>query len=163
MMDGRTIRVFETVNQPFERVRAALMRDVRDIFSRATTVAHDRASHFVSALRVSIAGIEIGKEIDLQVLGSSDTEGPTGLPNATRIELQWTAVGRPALFPTMRAELAIYPGPDLGTRLDLSGIYKPPFGPLGAVLDVVVGHRVAEACVQQFVSDVAARLRADLA
>jgi hypothetical protein len=163
MIEGRTIRVFETVNQPFERVRAALLRDVRSIFSRATTVAHDRASHLVSGLRVNVAGIEMGKEIDLEVIGSVDSDGPAGTPNATRIELQWTAVGHPALFPTMRAELAIYAIDGVSTQLDLSGIYKPPFGPLGVVLDAVVGHRVAEACVQRFASDVAAQLRADLA
>ena len=70
MSEARTIRMYDYVNQPFERVRAALVRDARGIFSRATTVASERADRLAAGLRINIAGIEIGKEIDLEVLGS---------------------------------------------------------------------------------------------
>lgn len=164
MTEGRTIRVYDYVNQPFERVRAALLRDAPGIFSRATTVASERAERLASGLRVNVAGIEIGKEIDLQVLGSADTEhNSAGLPRATRIELCWRAVGKAALFPTMRAELNLYGLSSHETQLDFRGTYEAPLGPLGAVIDALVGRRIAEACVHQFIVDVAGRLRNDLA
>jgi hypothetical protein len=164
MSEGRTIRVYDYVNQPFERVRAAMLADARGIFSRATTVASERAERLASGLRVNIAGIEIGKEIDLQVLGSVDTQhDAAGVPRETRIELTWHAIGKASLFPTMQAELAIYALSAHETQLDLKGTYEPPLGPLGAAIDALVGRRIAEASVHQLVVDVAERLRNDLA
>jgi hypothetical protein len=164
MSEGRTIRVYDYVNQPFDRVRAALVRDARGIFSRATTVASERAERLASGLRINVAGVEIGKEIDLEVLGSADTEHDSaGQPRETRIELCWRAVGKAALFPTMRAELALYALSAHETQLDFRGTYEPPLGPLGAVIDALLGRRIAEACVHQFIVDVAERLRGDLA
>ncbi len=163
MSAGRTIRVYDYVNQPFERVRAALLADAEGIFSRATSVASERAKNVASGLRVKIAGIEIGKEIQIDVLGSFDTERPTaGTSRQTRVELQWHAVGNAALFPNMKAEIALYPLSGTETQLDFNGTYEPPFGPLGIVLDVMVGHRIAEASVHQFIVDVAEQLRRDL-
>ena len=164
MSEGRQIRVYDYVNQPFERVRGALLADATGIFSRATSVASERAQKVASGLRVNVAGIEIGKEIQIEVSGSSDTEHPSsGFARETRIELQWSAVGRPGLFPTMKAVLALYPLSSTETQLDLAGTYEPPLGPLGAALDALVGHRVAEASVHQFIVDVAERLRRELA
>jgi hypothetical protein len=164
MSEGRTIRVYDYVNQPFERVRAALLADARGIFSRATTVASERAQRLASGLRVNIAGIEIGKEIDLEVLGSVDSEHHAGgPPRETRFELSWRAIGKASLFPTMTAELAIYALSPHETQLDLKGTYEPPLGPLGAVIDALVGRRIAEACMHQLIVDVAERLRSDLA
>jgi len=164
MSEGRTIRVYDYVNQPFERVHTVLLKDARGIFQRATTIAHERAGDVVSGLRVNIAGIEIGKEVQIEVVGFSDSQGHTpDFPLETRIDLKWSAVGSPALFPTMTAQLVMYPLSSKETQLDLRGTYEPPFGPLGVVLNALVGHRVAEASVHQFITDVAERLRRDLA
>jgi hypothetical protein len=164
MSEGRIIRVYDYVNQPFERVRAALVADARGIFSRATTVASERAQRLASGLRVNIAGVEIGKEIDLQVLGSVDSQlDAAGLPRETRIELTWRAVGKPSLFPIMKAELAIYALSAHETQLDLKGTYEPPLGPLGAAIDALIGRRIAEACMHQLIVDVAERLCSDFA
>jgi hypothetical protein len=163
MSTGRSIRVYDYVNQPFDRVRAALLADAKGIFNRATTVASARAENVASALRVKVAGIEIGKEIQIEVLGSFDSERSAAGLKETRIELQWTAAGNAALFPNMKAELALYSLSGTETQLDFTGTYEPPFGPLGIVLDVMVGHRIAEASVHQFIVDVAEQLRRDLA
>ena len=76
MSEGRPIRVYDYVNQPFERVRAALLESGAGIFSRATSVASARAQHIASGLRVHVAGLEIGKEIEIEVLASYDNEQP---------------------------------------------------------------------------------------
>jgi hypothetical protein len=164
MKNGRQIRVFDYVNQPFERVRSALLADAQGIFSRATSVASARTQRIASALRINLAGIEIGKEITIEVHGSYDSgHTASGAAHETRIELGWRAVGDASLFPVMKAELALYPLSSTETQLDLTGSYEPPLGLLGDAIDAVVGHRVAEASVHQFIVDVAEQLRRDLA
>jgi hypothetical protein len=164
MNEGRKIRVYDYVNKPFERVRALLLANAADIFSRATNVASERSHGLASGLRINVAGLEIGKEVIIEVIGSSDSEQPgSGPARQTRIELRWSAMGNPGLFPTMAAELTLYPLSSTETQLDLRGTYEPPFGALGAALDALVGHRVAEASVHRFISDVAEQLRRDLA
>ena len=71
--------------------------------------------------------------------------------------------GRPRLFPLMKAELSIYPLTSTETQLDFSGVYEPPFGAVGKRMNAIVGHRIAEASVHRFVSDVAGYLRQTLA
>lgn len=164
MSKARPIRVFDYVNQPFERVRAALLADATDIFGRATNVASARTQRIASALRVNVAGIEIGKEIAIEVCGSFDgSRGGIGPVRETHIQLHWSAVGGASLFPTMRADLALYPLSSTETQLDLTGSYEPPLGLLGDAIDALVGHRIAEASVHQFIVDVAEQLRRDLA
>ncbi len=164
MTEGRQIRVFDYVNQPFERVRAALSENAAAIFERATSVAGERAHRLGSALRLHVAGLEIRKEIAIEVLGFRELERPvSNFAREGRIALRWSAAEGASVFPTMEAELALYPLSGSETQLDLTGRYTPPLGVLGAALDAVLGHRVAEACVHQFVADVAEQLRRELA
>jgi hypothetical protein len=164
MSARRQIRVYDYVNQPFERVRDALLADATGIFSRATSVAGERAHKLASALRVQVAGLEIRKEIEIEVAGFRESErAGSGFARETRIGLSWKAAGDPGLFPTMTAELALYPLSGSETQLDLHGSYAPPLGPLGVAIDALLGHRVAEASVHQFMVDVAEQLRRDLA
>jgi hypothetical protein len=164
MTEGRQIRVFDYVNQPFERVRAALTEHATAIFERATSVAGERAEGLASALRVQVAGFEIRKEIVIEVSGVREAERPESIfAHEVRIALRWSAAEGHSFFPTMQAELTLYPLSSTETQLDLNGTYTPPFGALGAAIDALVGHRVAEACVHQFLVDVAEQLRRDLA
>jgi hypothetical protein len=41
--------------------------------------------------------------------------------------------------------------------------YTPPLGTIGSALDSLIGHRVADASVHRFVTDVASLLRGELA
>jgi hypothetical protein len=77
--------------------------------------------------------------------------------------LEWEAAKMPRLFPFMKAELAIYPLTATETQLDLSGHYEPPLGLLGDAMNAIAGHRIAEASVHRFLTDVAAYLRKALA
>jgi hypothetical protein len=69
----------------------------------------------------------------------------------------------PAVFRSvMKAELAIYPLTATETQLDFFGRYQPPLGWLGTAVDALAGHRIAEASVHRFVSEVAHYLRTEL-
>jgi hypothetical protein len=156
---SREIRSFDYVNAPFERVRAALTKDAPAVFRSATKAAAGRTHSVASALRVEIAGIEFGKEIEISV---REVERDPAVTNITSLQLEWKAAKAPGLFPLMKAELAIYPLTATETQLDFSGRYEPPLGWLGTAVDAAVGHRIAEASVHRFVAEVAHYLRAEL-
>ena len=162
MSNGREIHCYEYVNHPYEQVRAALTADALAVFRSATLAAASRARSVASGLRVEIAGIGVEAEINISV--SNIEQKPAGGMSApeTRLHLEWEAAKRPRLFPLMDAELAIYPLTATETQLDFLGRYEPPLGALGKAVDAIAGHRIAEASVHRFVSDVAGYLRQSL-
>jgi hypothetical protein len=162
MSRPREIRSYEYVNQPYDRVRDALLKDALGAFRAATRAAADRAHSLAAALRVNIAGIDVATEIDISLGEIVETGQEQGRAPSTRIPVRWGASKRPGLFPLMEAELSVYPLTATETQLDFEGSYEPPLGPVGTALDAVMGHRIAEASVHRFVGDVAHHLRATL-
>lgn len=157
------IRCYDYVNHPYEQVRDALSNDPAAIFQAATKAAASRAKTVASELRVNVAGIEVGTDISIVVRKVEEFAGEVKSPPTTRLELEWEAAKTPRLFPFMRAELCIYRLTATETQLDFSGRYEPPLGALGSTIDAIIGHRIAEASVHRFVSDVADYLRRVLA
>ena len=155
------IRVYDYVNRPYAIVRQRLSEDAVGVFRNATKQAAQRANTLASELHMSIAGIEVGTDIAITVTSVVTVEKTVTSPESTRIDLEWEAAKMPRLFPLMKAELKIYPLTPTETQLDLAGKYEPPLGIVGNALDAVVGHRIAEASVHRFISDVAAYLRTD--
>lgn len=162
MSKSREIRSYEYVNHPYERVRSALLEDLVGTFRDATHAAADRARSVAASLRVSIGGFEVGTAVDIELGDPVEAAAEPGRFPSMRIPISWEASKRPGLFPLMQAELSVYPLTSTETQLDFAGTYDPPLGPLGDALDAVLGHRIAEASVHRFVSDVAHHLRADL-
>ena len=162
MSKATTIRVYDYINHPYEAVRRKLSAEALDVFRKATKVAALRAKSVASELHVNFAGIEVGTDIAISVKSIEDEPKTFSAPPTTRIELEWEAATLPRLFPFMQAELSVYPLTATETQLNLSGNYEPPFGVLGSVINSVVGHRIAEASVHQFIKDVAVYLRAEL-
>ena len=159
MGEGRKIRCYDYVNHPYERVRDALKNNALEIFRDATKVAASRARNVASELRMNIGGIEVGTEIAISVNKIEELPGKLKSPPSTLLELEWEAAKMPRLFPLMSCQLRVYRLTATETQLDLSGSYDPPLGPLGDAMNVVVGHRVADASVHRFLRDVAAHLR----
>jgi hypothetical protein len=154
------IRSYDYVNHAYERVRDALRTGALDIFRSATRAATSRAQSLAAELRVEIGGIDVATGIDIAVEGIEDVDSPHG--PTTRMRLTWQAARRPQLFPLMDAVLSVYALTRTETQLDFAGRYDPPLGPLGTAIDAVAGRRIAEACVQRFVADVALHLRESL-
>lgn len=159
---SKNIRVYDYVNHPYEEVKEVLSSDASEVFRKATKVAAMRAKSVASELHVNIAGIEVGTDISITVRDIKKQEKKPMSPAMTFIDLEWEAAKMPHLFPFMRAELLIYPLTSTETQLVLEGAYEPPLGLLGKAVDAVVGHRIAEASVHQFIKDVAIYLRTQL-
>jgi hypothetical protein len=153
------IHCYDYVNRPYDEVRAGLTKDAVSVFQSATKAAASRAQSVASELRVDIGGIAVGADIRVSVKNVETKDREAMADPVTRLQLEWEAATMPHLFPLMRAELSIYPLTGTETQLDFKGFYEPPFGPLGKAVNAVVGHRIAEASVHRFVSDVAAYLR----
>lgn len=159
MSMSKTIRVYDYVNHPYSEVREQLISGSPNIFRDATRSAAGRAKSVASELRVSFAGVEVGADISISVTHITEHKPSVVSGQVTQINLEWEASKLPRLFPFMKASLSIYALTATETQLDLSGNYEPPFGLLGSAIDGVIGHRIAEASVHQFIADLSAYLR----
>jgi hypothetical protein len=106
---------------------------------------------YAGLARVGPAGVS--KLVRVQVRELSWTDRTAGLA------LRWEATGvGGGLFPVLDADLRLAPDGEQGTVLTLTGVYRPPLGPLGEALDRAILHRVAAVTIQGFVARVAAHL-----
>jgi hypothetical protein len=151
------IHCYDYVNHPYAQVRDALSKDPVALFRSATKAAASRAQSVASELRVELGGVGVEADITISV---KNIEEKT---SATRMQLEWESATMPSLFPLMKAEIAIYPLTATETQLDFQGTYDPPLGALGKAMNALVGHRIAEASVHRFVTDVAGYLRQAIA
>jgi hypothetical protein len=159
MNKGTEIRCYDYVNQPYERVRDVLKREALVVFQSATKAAASRAESVAAELHVDFGGLGIKADIKISVKNVEEKRDEALSTLVTRLPLEWEAANKPRLFPLMKGELLIYPLTTTETQLDFSGFYEPPFGTVGKAMNAVVGHRVAEASVHQFITDVASYLR----
>lgn len=105
--------------------------------------------------RVGVAGVSKLVRVQTRELSWAD--------HSVGMALRWEAPGPGgALFPVLDADLTLTPAPDPGpgpgSLLTLAGVYRPPLGSLGEVLDRAILNRVAAATVRRFLTRVAARL-----
>lgn len=161
-MPRQEIRSYDYVNHPYGKVREALVADPLEIFRAATRTAAARARSVAAELRVTIAGVDVAAEVVVRVGAIADEAGPMGGP-LTRIAVSWEAAQHPQFFPLMSAALTVYPLTATETQLDFLGHYDPPLGVVGGAMDALIGHRIAEASVHRFISDVARHLREQIA
>jgi hypothetical protein len=157
------IRCYDYVNHPYARVRDALSKDAPALFQAATKAASSRAQSVASELRVDIGGIGVEADIKISVQYIEERVSEALAAPVTKMHVEWEAASMPQLFPLMKAEISIYPLTGAETQLDFWGLYEPPLGSLGKAVNAIIGHRIAEASVHRFVSDVADYLRRDLA
>jgi hypothetical protein len=160
---ARDVRCYDYVNHPYERVRDALKQNALTVFQSATKTAASRAQSVAAELHVEVGGIGVKTDINIEVKSVEERVPDSISIPTTTLRLEWEAATMPQLFPLMKGELSLYPLTSTETQLDFSGVYKPPFGAVGKTMNAMVGHRIAEASVHRFVSDVAGYLRQALA
>jgi hypothetical protein len=73
--------------------------------------------------------------------------------------MRWEAIGATSrLFPVLDADIKLSGGPGQDTRLALTGCYRPPFGALGAAVDRMLMHTVAELTLRSVLASLAASI-----
>ena len=71
--------------------------------------------------------------------------------------IRWEATGTGgALFPALDADLKLTPAGEQATMLAVRGVYRPPLSGLGAGLDRVILHRLAQATIWAFTHQIGA-------
>ena len=76
----------------------------------------------------------------------------------TNVPITWKATFPEKLFPILSGRLELTPVEKKLTRLTLSGMYEPPLGRLGGLIDDAVMHSVAEATVREVAESIARQL-----
>lgn len=165
MPTPRELRCYAYVEQPYGAVRDVLAKDAGAFFQRATAEAASRAESLVTKLKATIAGHHVDRDVVVDVTNVDTTHKPPGAESmpAMLLSFRWQAKVRASLFPSMRAELTVYPLSPDETELDLHGWYTPPGGVLGNAADALIGHRIARAVVLRFLEDVVERLKIEAA
>jgi hypothetical protein len=161
MSPERELRCYDYVNQPYPAVRQLLCEDARGLLARATSVAATRAEAVTAQLQLRVGPLAIATEVEVNVTAVEETISPLRSP-ATRFSIEWRARRGEGLFPVMHASLTVYALSGHETQVVFVGQYEPPLGLLGAAIDALVGHHIAEACALRFVQEVAAELRHEL-
>jgi hypothetical protein len=156
-MSDRALYCYDYVNQPYPRVRDVILANPHHVFRHATAAA---AAHG-AALHIRFGGVDIGKDVAISIAGI-EHDHAYDRP-ATKVLLEWHAENNARMFPVMKATLMIFALSATETQLELRGVYEPPMGRLGEVLDAIAGHRLAQASVSRFIQEVAGWLREDLA
>lgn len=152
---SRLIYTYAYAKVAFDDAIALLAGDPERLLQDATDVSAADADSVVANLHVSIAGHDIDRDVTIE-LGEFD---PVEVLRSV-VPVRWRATRGHLWFPTMDATLeitALSLRPPL-VQVTLAGSYEPPLGTLGAVLDAVAAHRIAEATAHTFVNEVARRL-----
>ncbi|MCC6765513.1 MAG: hypothetical protein IT293_12710 [Deltaproteobacteria bacterium] len=163
MSGTREVRYYDYVNASYARVGDVLRRDLLAVCRTATKTAAARAASVASELHLNVGGFEIGTDIAIALGPVQERTADAKAPATTTFPLEWQAASLPRLFPFMHAQLIVYALTPTETQLELVGRYDPPLGAVGAALDALVGHRIADASVHRFLSEIAAHLRQTLA
>jgi hypothetical protein len=135
------------IDHSVQECAAALSRAPRTWFPRLT---EDSAT----AVGLKIAGISLRKRVSID-LGEPVSEGEW-----TNVPVSWKATFPEQLFPVMTGKIELAPVDKNVTRLTVSGMYEPPLGRFGALLDEAVMHSVAEATVKEVTESIAKQLAA---
>jgi hypothetical protein len=118
-----------------------------DLLRRASDDAYGAGT--TGLARVGALGL--GKVVRVHVRQLAETGGRAG------VAIRWETTGPGGgLFPALDADIVLVPATGQTTLLSLAGVYRPPFGPLGTVLDRAALHRVAGATVRNFLERLAA-------
>jgi hypothetical protein len=155
-MRKHTITAYDYVNRPFSAVQTAIANP-QLVLERATA-----ATSGTIALHATLGGIDVGTEVVAEISEVLGAESPLDRPKLS-FAIQWHAAHRRELFPTMHATLSVYPLTPTETQVELAGTYDPPLGAIGAAIDAVAMHQVAEASIDNLVRELAGLLRRELA
>jgi hypothetical protein len=147
------VRYFLELDDPFDRVEAALLADPSTWVPGMARAAGELGERLLT---------EVGFAVDEDRRMDKEVEISFGEPyrsaSATRLPMTWKATGAQRLFPLLEADLEVAGLGATRTQLSISARYRPPMGPLGRVLDRALLHRVAEAALKDFLDRVGAAI-----
>jgi hypothetical protein len=161
MSTPRPLHCADYASRPYPEVRALLRRDPLGLIQRATTSAGAQLRAAGSTLRIELGTFEVGVRLRVGVENVTD-EMLSGAVPALRVSLMWKALRNPALFPSMLADLLVWPLSARQTQVEVEGAYWVPMGAVGALFEAVIGDRIASASAQGFLWDLITQIHREL-
>jgi hypothetical protein len=132
--------------------RERLGRLVHNGLLGASQDAYDHGT--VGLERLGASGLSKLVTVQTSELASAD--------ESNGVAIRWQAAGPGSrLFPVLDADVMLAPADDRHTLLMLTGVYRPPFGALGAAIDRAVLHRLAAATIRNFLGRLAEDISRD--
>lgn len=144
------VRDFTYVEVPFTHVATALAG--AGSLDQQAHAAVEAADRFLAIIGPLGSAPGLSKAVVVTV-GQPHEQG-----DGLAVPIVWTATGPRALFPSLEGDLELAPAGPQRTQLTLLGTYTPPGGELGRLLDRYVLHRVAEATIRSFLTELARSL-----
>lgn len=135
------------ISRPATECARVLQRGARTWFPR---LQGDHSSE----VGLRVAGVSVRKRVTVE-LGEPEQKG-----NWTNVPISWKATFPEQLFPVLVGRLELVPVERDVTRLTVSGMYEPPLGGLGKLIDEAVMHSVAAATVREVTESIAKQLGA---
>ena len=155
-MHEQYVQLYNAVGVPFAVIRRFLMEHSLPALDAPRRVDVSWLRQGDTHLDLDVAGLHLVKDVCFRVTDFADVPGP--LPMG-RIQLSWEPVEHVDAYPTVNADLEIEPIDDRRTMVSLLASYQPPLGRIGAVVDRVAMHRVAESALRRFFEGLLAEIK----
>jgi CBS domain-containing protein len=151
----RWLYTYEYVNGDPEGLERRLLAETNELVRRSfggreQEIAVDGS--FLLDLPSEVAGFDVAKQVRLRT-GVAHRSGTRVL-----IPVAWRAEPGGRAFPAFEGQLELEAQSSMHVQLSLVGSYGVPMGPLGAMADAAVLHRVAERTAEQVLQGVAREL-----
>lgn len=153
----RSIYAYTFVRAPFVEVARLVADDPAGVLGSAASVAAAHGRAVCASLRVRLGAFEIGREATIDI-GQVRWDGN----DRVQVALRWRDATSPGCSRRCRQRWRC--GGCRGVRRwwrSWAGTGRRG-GALGAAVDVLVGHRVAEAMLDRFVDEVGARIQREV-
>ncbi len=155
-MHEQYIQLYSAVPAGYQRVRHVLHGgDVPML--RSPKRLHLADAGFALRGGFDLAALHLVDEIEFTTEPPIDVPGPVPL---TRLRMRWDPLEHHDLHPSIEADLEIEPIDEERTMVSLLASYVPPLGRLGALVDRVALHRLAEAGMRDFFVKVVRQIKA---
>ena len=146
-MHEQYVQLYNAVGVPFALVRQFLADQSLPALDAPRRIGVDWLREGDTHLDIDVAGLHLVKDVCFRVADYIDVPGPLAMG---RIQLSWEPVEHEDVYPVVTADLEIEPINDRRTMVSLLASYQPPLGRIGAVVDRVAMHRVAESALRRF-------------
>lgn len=135
-----------------------LRSDVRGLLRQATGTTEDTVAvdgSFLVQLRGDMTGLGVAKTVRVTTGVATEIDQ---FERRLELPLRWHADPLRHAFPTFEGALELIPLSSAAADLALVGAYTAPLGPLGAALDAIALHGVAERTGERLVNGLALAL-----
>lgn len=138
---------FATVDIPYETARRLMRDDPARLLAACLDGTSQNRDETSGILDVEVDGVILGADVTLEIGDFDEVTEPLPL---SRREIGWRAAERRGFFPALAGVLEVFPVGRARTQVAFTSHYRPPLKAVGALVDTVYLHRIADECLERF-------------